>query len=34
MESYPRRLVGLFDKVQAESELRSPGRLFVKYSPA
>ncbi len=34
MESYPRRLVGLFDKVQAESELRSPGRLFVKYSPS
>jgi transcriptional regulator with XRE-family HTH domain len=34
MESYPRRMVGLFDKVQAESELRSPGRLFVKYSPS
>jgi hypothetical protein len=34
MESYPRRLVGLFDKVHAESELRSPGRLFVKYSPS
>jgi hypothetical protein len=34
MESYPRRLVGLFDKVQAESALRSPGRLFVKYSPS
>jgi transcriptional regulator with XRE-family HTH domain len=34
MESYPRRLVGLFDTVQAESELRSPGRLFVKYSPS
>jgi hypothetical protein len=34
MDSYPRRLVGLFDKVQAESELRSPGRLFVKYSPS
>jgi hypothetical protein len=26
--------VELFDKVQAESELRSPGRLFVKYSPS
>jgi hypothetical protein len=34
MESYPRRLVGLFDTVQAESELRSPGRLFVKYAPS
>jgi transcriptional regulator with XRE-family HTH domain len=34
MESYPRRFVGLFEKVLAESELRSPGRLFVKYSPS
>jgi hypothetical protein len=34
MESYPRRFVGLFDKVQVESELRSPGRLFVKYAPS
>jgi hypothetical protein len=34
MESYPRRLVGLFDQVQVESELRSPGRLIVKYAPS
>jgi transcriptional regulator with XRE-family HTH domain len=34
MEAYPRRLVGLFDQVQVESELRSPGRLIVKYAPS
>jgi transcriptional regulator with XRE-family HTH domain len=34
MESYPRRFVGLFDTVQAASELRSPGRLIVKYAPS
>jgi transcriptional regulator with XRE-family HTH domain len=34
IEGYPRRIVGLFDKVLAESELRAPGRLFVKYSPS
>ena len=34
MESCPRRLVGRFDQVQVESELRSPDRLLVKYAPS
>jgi transcriptional regulator with XRE-family HTH domain len=34
IEAYPRRMVGLFDKVLVESEMRVPGRLFVKYSPS
>jgi hypothetical protein len=34
IEAYPRRMVGLFDKVLVESEIRVPGRLFVKYSPS
>jgi transcriptional regulator with XRE-family HTH domain len=34
IESYPRRVATLFDEVLAQSELRVPGRLFVKYSPS